>query len=86
MVENDKSIKCTKFRKIDQNVDYVSMWCGRLIMGTIIRHVFNNIFQTKHLSAVNFVMGYGKNMSFLVIPKSPEVWKKVEKIGWAPLN
>ena len=29
MVENDKSIKCTKFRKIDQNVDYVSMWCGR---------------------------------------------------------
>ena len=31
MVENDKSIKCTKFRKIDQNVDYVSMWCGRRI-------------------------------------------------------
>ena len=29
MVENDKSIKYTKFRKIDQNVDYVSMWCGR---------------------------------------------------------
>ena len=29
MVENDKSIKCTKFRKIDQNVDYVCMWCGR---------------------------------------------------------
>ena len=32
MVENDKSIKCTKFRKIDQNVDYVSMWCGRRII------------------------------------------------------
>ena len=27
MVENDKSIKCTKFRKIYQNIDYVSMWC-----------------------------------------------------------
>ena len=31
MVDNDKSIKCTKFCKIDQNVDYVSMWCGRWI-------------------------------------------------------
>ena len=30
----------------------------------------------RHLSAVNFVMGYEKNMSFLVIPKSPNVWKK----------
>ena len=29
-------------------------------------------------------MDYEKNMSFLVIPKSPKVWKKVEKIGWAP--
>ena len=29
MVENDKSTKCTKFGKIDQNDDYVSMWCGR---------------------------------------------------------
>ena len=55
-------------------------------MVTITRHVFNNIFQTKHLSAVKFVMGYGENMSFLVIPKFPVVWKKVEKIGWAPLN
>ena len=26
-------------------------------------------------------MGYEKNMSFLVIAKSPKVWKKVEKIG-----
>ena len=34
MVENDKSIKFTKFRKIDQNVDYVSMWCGRRINST----------------------------------------------------
>ena len=30
-------------------------------------------------------MGYEKNMSVLVIPKSPKVKKKVEKIGRAPL-
>ena len=34
-----------------------------------------------HFSAVKFVMGYEKNMSFLVIAKSPKVWKKIEKIG-----
>ena len=50
-------------------------------MVTITRHVFNNIFQTKHLSAVNFVMGYGKIWAFLRYQKSPKVWKKVEKIG-----
>ena len=48
-----------------------------LIMVTITRHVFINILQTKHFLAVNFSMGYEKNMSFLVIAKSP----KVEKIG-----
>ena len=31
-------------------------------------------------------MGYEKNMSFLVIPKSPKVWKKVEKIGLGSFN
>ena len=40
-----------------------------LIMVTITRHVFINIFQTKHFLAVNFSMGYEKNMSFLVIGK-----------------
>ena len=46
-----------------------------LIMVTITRHVFINIFQTKHFLAANFFTGYEKNMSFLVISK------KVEKIG-----
>ena len=32
-------------------------------------------------SAVILVMGYKKNMSFLVIPKSPKVLKKLKKIG-----
>ena len=49
-------------------------------MVTITRHVFIDFFQTKHFSAVKFYMGYEKNMSFHVIPKSPKVWKKVEKI------
>ena len=44
-----------------------------LIMVTITRHAFINIFQTKHFLAVNFSMGYEKNMSFLVIAKSPKV-------------
>ena len=30
---------------------------------------------------MTFYMGYEKNMSFLVIPKSLKVGKKVEKIG-----
>ena len=52
-----------------------------MIMVTITRHIFSDFFQTKHFSAVKFYMGYEKNMSFHVIPKSPKVWKKVEKIG-----
>ena len=58
-------------------------------MVTITRHVFVNIFQTEHFSAVKFAMGYEKNMSFLLIPKSQEVGKKVKrkkKSDWAPLK
>ena len=54
--------------------------CDPLIMVTTTRHVFINIFQTEPLSPVKFDMGYEKNMSFLVIPKSPNVWQKVKKI------
>ena len=53
-----------------------------LIMVTITRYDFIIFFQTEHISAVEFDMGYEKNMSFLVIPKSPKsLKKKVEKIG-----
>ena len=45
-------------------------------MVAITRHVFINIFQSEHFSAPKFAMGYEKNMSFLVIRKSPKVWKK----------
>ena len=44
-----------------------------LIMVTITRHPFIDIFQTEYCSAVKFDMGYEKNMSFLAIPKSPKV-------------
>ena len=44
-----------------------------LIMVTITRHFFNNIFQMLHLSAVKF---YKKNKSFLVISKSTIVGEK----------
>ena len=45
-------------------------------MVTITGHVFINIFQTEHFIAVKFSMGYEKNMSFLVIAKSPESMEK----------
>ena len=56
-------------------------YCVSFIMVTITRHIFINIFQTECFSAVRFAMSHEKNMSFLVIPKSPKVWKKNEKIG-----
>ena len=59
-------------------------YCVSLIMVTITRHLYINIFQTEHFSVVKFDMCYEKNMSFLVIPKSPKVWKNVEK-NWTGL-
>ena len=53
---------------------------------TITRHIFINIFLVECFSAVKFAMCYEKNMSFLVIPKSPKVWKKVEKVGLVFFN
>ena len=44
-----------------------------------ICHIFINIFQTVglHFSAVKFTRGNEKNTSFILIPKSPKVWKKL---------
>ena len=47
----------------------------KLIMVTITRNIFINIFQMECFSAVKFAMVYEKNMSFLVISKSPKVWE-----------
>ena len=38
------------------------------------------------LSAVKFDIGCEKNLSILVIPKSPKVWKKNEKNWTGPLS
>ena len=56
-------------------VAYMS-FCVSLIMVIITRHVFINIFQMEHFSALKFAVGYEKNMNFLVIAKYPKVWKK----------
>ena len=55
------------------------LYCVSLIMVTITRHIFINIFQTKHSSAVKVAMGYEKNIHFLVIAKSPKAWKKLKR-------
>ena len=54
----------------------ISYCVFNLIMVTIIRHIFNNIFQMKYFPAVKFDLDYEKNMNFLVIPNSPKVWEK----------
>ncbi len=48
-------------------------YCVSLIMLTITSHIFVNIFQTVHFSAVKFIRSNEKNMSYLLIPKSPKV-------------
>ncbi len=48
-------------------------YCVSLIMVTITSHIFINIFQTVHLSAVKFARDNEKNMIFHLIPKSPKV-------------
>ncbi len=48
-------------------------YCVSLIMVTITSHIFINMFQTVHFSAVKFTRGNEKNMSFLLIPTSPKV-------------
>ena len=53
-----------------------SAYCVSLIMVTITSHVFTNIFQTKHISAVKFLVGCKKNMTFLLISKSKKNFKK----------
>ncbi len=61
-------------------------YCVSLIMVTITSHIFINIFQIVHFSAVKFTRGNEKNMSFLLILKSPKVWEKSEAIGPGTFN
>ena len=68
-------------------------YCVSLIMVTMASHFFINIFQMVHLSAVKVTMGYEKNMSFVLMPKSqnpppsPHTHKKKkQQSDWPPLN
>ena len=54
-------------------VAYYLICVTSLIMVTIKLHILINIFQVEHFLDVKFSMGYEKNMSFLVIAKSPKV-------------
>ena len=71
-----KSFGCTeKFCTV-----YAYTYCV-IIMVTTARHIFINIFGTEHFSALKFAVGFEKNTSFLGIPKSPKVGKRIAKIG-----
>ena len=48
-------------------------YCVSLIIVTLTTHIFIHIFQMEHFLAVKFAIGYEKNISFLVMPKSPKV-------------
>ena len=56
------------------------------IMVTTSRHFFINIFQMQYFWAVKLYICYEKNVSFLVIPKSPKDRKKLKRSDLAPLN
>ena len=72
-----KLFECTKqFCDLQLPTSY----CVSLIMVTITRHIFINIFQTENISTVKFDTGYEKKLiAILVIPKSPKVLKNALK-------
>ena len=62
IVKTVKQFGCTKqFCILQLPVSY----CVSLIMITITRHIFINIFQMELFSAVKFAMGYEKILAFL---------------------
>ncbi len=80
----------SRLNHLDTLRDYVKFqlpipYCVSLIMVTITSHIFINIFQMVHFSAVKFTRGNEKNMNFLLIPKSTKVWKKLTLLDRAPL-
>ncbi len=78
------SVKCVQpfgYKKRLRILQLPIPYCVSLIMVTITSHIFTNIFRMVHFSAVKFTRGNEKNMSFLLIPKSPKVWEKSEGIG-----
>ncbi len=68
-----KSVKLFRHKKRLRILQLPIPYCVSLIMVTITSHIFINIFQTAHFSAVKFSRGNEKNMSFFLIPKSLKV-------------
>ncbi len=81
-----KSVKPFGHKKRLRILQLPILYCVSLIMVTITSHIFTNIFRMVHFSAVRFTRGNEKNMSFLLIPKSPKVWEKSEAIGPGTFN
>ncbi len=81
-----KSVQPFGHKKRLSILQWPILYCVSLIMVTITSHIFVNIFQTVHFSAVKFTRGNEKNMSFLLISKSPKVWEKSETIGPGTFN
>ena len=70
MVERAKPFGCTK-----QLVN--------LIMATITRHIFINIFQTEHFLAVKFDMGYEQIYELSCGTKISNSWENSQsKMDW----
>ncbi len=70
-----KSVKPFGHKKRLRILQLPILYCVSLIMVTITSHIFINIFQTVHFSAVKFARGNEKNMSFLLISKSESLKK-----------
>ena len=61
----------TNSLRIAANVHSLWHWCMPQV--AVCRHIFINIFQIESFSVVKFAMGCEKNVSFLVIPKYPNI-------------
>ncbi len=68
-----KSVKPFEYKKRLGILQLPIPYCVSFIMVTVTSHIFINIFQTVHFPAIKFSRGNQKNMSFLLIPKSPKV-------------
>ncbi len=73
----------TRTNSLNARRDYIFCNCLYCVsfMVTITSHIFVNIVQTIHFTAVKFTRGTEKNRSFLLIPKSQKVWNKSAAIG-----
>ncbi len=68
-----KSVKSFGHKKRLRILQLPIPYCVSLIMVSITSHIFINIFQTVHFSAVKFTTDNEKNMSFLLIAKCLKV-------------